>query len=116
MFQCSEDDLKEVFEKYGTVLEAKIPLKPGEHFFSKQKYYSFVLTARNISISGSFIDGKMRGFAFVLFKNVCGAAKALKAMNLKEIKGQRAELLSFFVICIVIFNLKLFYYRSTCCS
>uniref|UniRef100_A0A3P9JG74 RNA binding motif protein 28 n=1 Tax=Oryzias latipes TaxID=8090 RepID=A0A3P9JG74_ORYLA len=60
-FKCSEDDLKEVFEKYGTVLEAKIPLKP---------------------------DGKMRGFAFVLFKNVCGAAKALKAMNLKEIKGR----------------------------
>uniref|UniRef100_A0A8C8DMK4 RNA binding motif protein 28 n=1 Tax=Oryzias sinensis TaxID=183150 RepID=A0A8C8DMK4_9TELE len=60
-FKCSEDDLKEVFEKYGTVLEAKIPLKP---------------------------DGKMRGFAFVLFKNVCGAAKALKEMNLKEIKGR----------------------------
>uniref|UniRef100_A0A3Q1G398 RNA-binding protein 28 n=1 Tax=Acanthochromis polyacanthus TaxID=80966 RepID=A0A3Q1G398_9TELE len=61
-FKCSEDDLKQVFEQFGTVLESKIPLKP---------------------------DGKMRGFAFVMFKNVSEAAKALKAMNLKEIKGRQ---------------------------
>ncbi|KAM7396611.1 hypothetical protein PAMP_019644 [Pampus punctatissimus] len=60
-FKCSEEDLKQVFAKFGTVLEAKIPLKP---------------------------DGKMRGFAFVLFKNVCQASMALKTMNLKEIKGR----------------------------
>uniref|UniRef100_A0A667ZQH8 RNA binding motif protein 28 n=1 Tax=Myripristis murdjan TaxID=586833 RepID=A0A667ZQH8_9TELE len=59
-FKCSEEDLKQTFAKFGTVLEAKIPLKP---------------------------DGKMRGFAFVLFKNVCEAGRALNAMNLKEIKG-----------------------------
>ncbi|KAG7217445.1 hypothetical protein INR49_021613 [Caranx melampygus] len=40
-FKCSEDDLKEVFSQFGTVLEAQIPLKP---------------------------DGKMRGFAFVKLK------------------------------------------------
>uniref|UniRef100_A0A3Q1H2J9 RNA-binding protein 28 n=1 Tax=Anabas testudineus TaxID=64144 RepID=A0A3Q1H2J9_ANATE len=61
-FKCSEDDLKEVFSKFGTVLESKIPLKP---------------------------DGKMRGFAFVMFKNVPQAAKALNTMNLKEIKGRQ---------------------------
>ncbi|XP_060891166.1 RNA-binding protein 28 isoform X2 [Labrus mixtus] len=61
-FKCSEDDLKQVFSKFGTVLESKIPLKP---------------------------DGKMRGFAFVLFKNVCEASRALNAMNLKEIKGRQ---------------------------
>ncbi|XP_034444535.1 RNA-binding protein 28 isoform X3 [Hippoglossus hippoglossus] len=61
-FKCSEDDLKQVFSKFGTVLESKIPLKP---------------------------DGKMRGFAFVLFKNVSQAAKALQSMNLKEIKGRQ---------------------------
>ncbi|XP_023259661.1 RNA-binding protein 28 isoform X1 [Seriola lalandi dorsalis] len=61
-FKCSEDDLKEEFAKFGTVLEAKIPLKP---------------------------DGKMRGFAFVMLKNVPEAAKALNAMNLKEIKGRQ---------------------------
>uniref|UniRef100_A0A8D2ZRA1 RNA-binding protein 28 n=1 Tax=Scophthalmus maximus TaxID=52904 RepID=A0A8D2ZRA1_SCOMX len=61
-FKCSEDDLKQTFSKFGTVLEAKIPLKP---------------------------DGKMRGFAFVLFKNVSQAAKALNDMNLKEIKGRQ---------------------------
>ncbi|KAG2459998.1 RBM28 protein, partial [Polypterus senegalus] len=33
-------------------------------------------------------DGKMRGFAFVLFKNVQEASRALAAMNLKEIKGR----------------------------
>ncbi|KAJ0069733.1 hypothetical protein NL108_012351, partial [Boleophthalmus pectinirostris] len=60
-FKCSEDDLRETFAKFGTVLEARIPLKP---------------------------DGKMRGFAFVLFKNVSEAAKALTAMNMKEIKGR----------------------------
>ncbi|XP_008310123.1 RNA-binding protein 28 [Cynoglossus semilaevis] len=61
-FKCSEDDLKEVFSKYGAVLETKIPLKP---------------------------DGKMRGFAFVMFKTVYQASKALSAMNLKEIKGRQ---------------------------
>ncbi|XP_074534718.1 RNA-binding protein 28 [Halichoeres trimaculatus] len=61
-FKCSEDDLKQVFAKFGTVLESKIPLKP---------------------------DGKMRGFAFVLFKNVSEAARALGAVNLKEIKGRQ---------------------------
>ncbi|KAM6937699.1 RNA-binding protein 28 [Xenentodon cancila] len=61
-FKSTEDDLKDVFGKFGTVLEAKIPLKP---------------------------DGKMRGFAFVLFKTMSGAAKALEAMNLKEIKGRQ---------------------------
>ncbi|XP_057693557.1 RNA-binding protein 28 [Corythoichthys intestinalis] len=61
-FKCSEKDLTEVFGKCGEVLEAKIPLKP---------------------------DGKMRGFAFVQFKNLSGAAKALQAMNMKEIKGRK---------------------------
>ncbi|KAK2842181.1 hypothetical protein Q5P01_012381 [Channa striata] len=61
-FKCSEDDLKEVFSKFGTVVEAKIPLKP---------------------------DGKKRGFAFVMLKNVSQAAKALNALNLKEINGRQ---------------------------
>ncbi|XP_047452539.1 RNA-binding protein 28 isoform X2 [Mugil cephalus] len=61
-FKCSEDDLKTIFSKFGTVLETKIPLKP---------------------------DGKKRGFAFVLFKTVSGAAKALNSMNLKEIQGRQ---------------------------
>ncbi|XP_076119315.1 RNA-binding protein 28 isoform X2 [Alosa pseudoharengus] len=61
-FKCSEDDLKQVFAKYGTVLEASIPLKS---------------------------DGKMRGFAFVQFKNMVEASKALSGTNLKEIKGRQ---------------------------
>ncbi|XP_069567255.1 RNA-binding protein 28 isoform X1 [Brachyistius frenatus] len=61
-FKCTEDDLKQVFAKFGTVLSAQIPLKP---------------------------DGKMRGFGFVLFKNISQAATALNAMNLKEIKGRQ---------------------------
>ncbi|XP_060779605.1 RNA-binding protein 28 [Neoarius graeffei] len=60
-FKCSETDLKEVFSKYGTVLEVTIPLKP---------------------------DGKKRGFAFVQLKNMLEAGKALAAINLKEIKGR----------------------------
>ena len=40
-----------------------------------------------LSIHWFLIDGKMRGFGFVLFKNMSGAGKALKAMNMKEIKG-----------------------------
>ncbi|XP_068595474.1 RNA-binding protein 28 [Brachionichthys hirsutus] len=61
-FKCSEEDLKQVCGKFGIVLEAKIPLKP---------------------------DGKMRGFAFVQFQNVSGAAKALNGLNLTEIKGRK---------------------------
>ncbi|CAD7690313.1 unnamed protein product [Nyctereutes procyonoides] len=60
-FKCSEDDLKTVFGQYGAVLEVNIPRKP---------------------------DGKMRGFAFIQFKNLLEAGKALKSMNMKEIKGR----------------------------
>ncbi|KAM7325509.1 hypothetical protein ACRRTK_015762 [Alexandromys fortis] len=60
-FKCSEDDLKTAFTPYGTVLEVNIPRKP---------------------------DGKMRGFAFVQFKNLLEAGKALKGMNMKAIKGR----------------------------
>ncbi|XP_036373537.1 RNA-binding protein 28 [Megalops cyprinoides] len=61
-FKCSEEDLRQVFSGFGTVLEVNIPLKP---------------------------DGKMRGFAFVQMKNVLQAGKALNATNLKEIKGRQ---------------------------
>ncbi|XP_029471873.1 RNA-binding protein 28 [Rhinatrema bivittatum] len=60
-FKCSEDDLKESFSSFGAVLEVNIPRKA---------------------------DGKMRGFAFVQFKNILEAGKALKGMNMKEIKGR----------------------------
>ncbi|XP_038176610.1 RNA-binding protein 28 [Arvicola amphibius] len=60
-FKCSEDDLKTVFTPYGTVLEVNIPRKP---------------------------DGKMRGFAFVQFKTLLEAGKALTGMNMKAIKGR----------------------------
>uniref|UniRef100_A0A673GQU5 RNA-binding protein 28-like n=1 Tax=Sinocyclocheilus rhinocerous TaxID=307959 RepID=A0A673GQU5_9TELE len=59
---CEEDDLTQIFSEFGTVIEAKIPLKP---------------------------DGKKRGFAFVQFKNMAEAGKALTAMNLKEIKDRQ---------------------------
>ncbi|XP_029768345.1 RNA-binding protein 28 isoform X2 [Terrapene carolina triunguis] len=60
-FKCAEDDLKALFSPFGAVLEVNIPRKA---------------------------DGKMRGFAFVQFKNILQAGKALKGMNMKEIKGR----------------------------
>ncbi|XP_038230157.1 RNA-binding protein 28 isoform X1 [Dermochelys coriacea] len=60
-FKCSDDDLKALFSPFGAVLEVNIPRKA---------------------------DGKMRGFAFVQFKNILQAGKALKGMNMKEIKGR----------------------------
>ncbi|NXT38033.1 RBM28 protein, partial [Pelecanoides urinatrix] len=59
--QCSEDELRSLFSPFGTVLEVNVPRKA---------------------------DGKMRGFAFVQLKNVPEAAKALRGMNMKEIKGR----------------------------
>ncbi|KAL6478883.1 hypothetical protein MHYP_G00123160 [Metynnis hypsauchen] len=61
-FKCSEAELKEAFSKFGTVLDVNIPLKP---------------------------DGKKRGFAFVQFKNMREAGKAVAVMNLKEIKDRQ---------------------------
>lgn len=37
----------------------------------------------------------MRGFAFVQYKNMSSAAKALNALNMKEIKGQIESISSF---------------------
>ncbi|KAA0715143.1 RNA-binding protein 28 [Triplophysa tibetana] len=61
-FKCTEDDLRQIFSEFGVVLETKIPLRP---------------------------DGKGRGFAFVQFKNLPQAAKALAAKNMTEIKGRQ---------------------------
>ncbi|NXI43027.1 RBM28 protein, partial [Galbula dea] len=60
-FKCSEEDLRALFSPFGTVLEVNIPRKP---------------------------DGKMRGFAFVQLQKVLEAAKALRGVNMKEIKGR----------------------------
>ncbi|XP_073435337.1 RNA-binding protein 28 isoform X2 [Dendrobates tinctorius] len=60
-FKCSEEDLKAHFSTFGSVMEVNIPKKP---------------------------DGKMRGFAFVQFKNMLEASKALKGTNMKSIKGR----------------------------
>ncbi|XP_063304410.1 RNA-binding protein 28 [Pelobates fuscus] len=60
-FKCSEDDVKKHFSTFGTVLEVNMPTKP---------------------------DGKLRGFAFVQFKNMLEASKALKGTNMKSIKGR----------------------------
>lgn len=46
-------------------------------------------------------DGKMRGFAFVQFKNLLEAGKALKSMNMKEIKGEFSVPLPFTQIFLV---------------
>lgn len=100
MLQCSEDDLKEVFAKFGTVLEAKIPLKPGKMVLKLTTMPSNIFelsfdcwVGRSgepfpiLTLSVFCVDGKMRGFAFVMFKNVSQAGSALNNMNLKEIKG-----------------------------
>ncbi|KAM8820182.1 RNA-binding protein 28 [Eudromia elegans] len=58
-FKCSEAELRALFSPFGAVLEVNIPRKA---------------------------DGKMRGFAFMQFGNVLQAARALKGMNMKEIK------------------------------
>ncbi|XP_070550742.1 RNA-binding protein 28-like isoform X1 [Ptychodera flava] len=60
-FKCSEEDLKEVFSEFGQISEVSIPKKS---------------------------DGKMFGFGFVQFSNVIEATKAVKKVNMKEIKGR----------------------------
>ncbi|GFS36529.1 RNA-binding protein 28 [Trichonephila inaurata madagascariensis] len=61
-FKAEEDDLKEVFSKFGKVLDVKIPLKA---------------------------DGKKRGFAFVEFEDTKSIIQAMKSMNYKEILGRK---------------------------
>jgi RNA recognition motif-containing protein len=49
-------------------------------------------TAASNLLAHLFTDGKMRGFAFVQFKNLLEAGKALKGANMKEIKGRASTL------------------------
>lgn len=63
-FKCSKDLLHNKFSKFGKISEIVTPTKT----VGKNK--------------------KKLGFAFVQFKNVFDAAKALEAMNGKEIKGR----------------------------
>uniref|UniRef100_UPI00358FEA82 RNA-binding protein 28-like n=1 Tax=Myxine glutinosa TaxID=7769 RepID=UPI00358FEA82 len=59
-FKCSTKDLQAAFSPFGDVLEASIPQK----------------------------DGKMKGFGFVQYSKIQDAARALKEMNLQQIKGR----------------------------
>ncbi|XP_078485237.1 RNA-binding protein 28 [Ciona intestinalis] len=61
-FFCSEEELKSEFKRFGKITEVKIPVKP---------------------------DGKKRGFAFVQFSHVLEAGKAIKEVNMSEIKGRK---------------------------
>nr|XP_002130575.2 RNA-binding protein 28 [Ciona intestinalis] len=61
-FFCTEDELKSEFKRFGKITEVKIPVKP---------------------------DGKKRGFAFVQFSHVLEAGKAIKEVNMSEIKGRK---------------------------
>ncbi|GBL91996.1 RNA-binding protein 28 [Araneus ventricosus] len=64
-FKANEDDLKEIFSKYGKVTDVKIPLKE---------------------------DGKKRGFAFVEFEDTKSLIQAMKTMNYKEIQGRKVAI------------------------
>ncbi|GBL77878.1 RNA-binding protein 28 [Araneus ventricosus] len=61
-FKISEEDLNEIFSKYGKVVDLKIPIKE---------------------------DGKKRGFAFVEFEETKSLIQAMKTMNYKEIHGRK---------------------------
>ena len=63
-FKCSKEILMKQFSKFGEISEIVLPVKT----VGKTK--------------------KKLGFAFVQFKTVFEAAKALEAMNQKEIKGR----------------------------
>ena len=63
-FKCSKELLTNEFSKFGEISEIVMPTKT----VGKKK--------------------KKLGFAFVQFKNVFDAAKALESMNKKEIKGR----------------------------
>ncbi|XP_054716189.1 RNA-binding protein 28-like [Uloborus diversus] len=60
-FKVSEDDLKQIFSKYGNVLDVKIPLKA---------------------------DGRKRGFAFVQFDSTNALVNSMKDLNYKPIHGR----------------------------
>lgn len=60
---------------------------PGKPVLPYIGFVGFPRAASNVFVH-LHIDGKMRGFAFVQFKNLLEAGKALKSMNMKEIKGK----------------------------
>ena len=62
-FKCGIEELKKSFEKFGKVVEAHIPQKPGTE--------------------------QMLGFGFVTMSNVFEASAALSKMNGSEIKGRK---------------------------
>ncbi|GIY00296.1 RNA-binding protein 28 [Caerostris darwini] len=64
-FKASEEDLKEIFSKYGNVIGVNIPLKQ---------------------------DGKKRGFAFIEFEDTKSLIQAMKNMNYKEIHGRKVAI------------------------
>ncbi|KAF8773981.1 RNA-binding protein 28 like protein [Argiope bruennichi] len=64
-FKANEDDLKEIFSKFGKIIDVKIPLKE---------------------------DGKKRGFAFIEFEETKSLIQAMKNMNYKEIHGRKVAI------------------------
>ncbi|XP_064596036.1 LOW QUALITY PROTEIN: RNA-binding protein 28-like [Liolophura sinensis] len=60
-FKCTEEDLRNSFQEFGEISEVIIPMRS---------------------------DGKQHGFGFVQYNDLKSAEKALKTMNMKQIKGR----------------------------
>ena len=60
-FSCTEEDLRSVFSRFGTLSDVRVPRKP---------------------------NGRMLGFAFVQFTSYFDAMNALTAVNASKIKGR----------------------------
>lgn len=60
-FKISEDEIKNVFSKYGNIVEISLPKKE---------------------------NGKLKGFAFLSYDNVGSSLKAIKYINGKEVGGR----------------------------
>ncbi|XP_076800852.1 RNA-binding protein 28-like isoform X2 [Clavelina lepadiformis] len=61
-FLCTTQDLQATFSRFGNITDVKIPTKP---------------------------NGKMYGYGFVQFSHVFEATKAMKEINMTEIKGRK---------------------------
>lgn len=64
VLQCTEDHLKEVFAKFGTVIEVKIPLKPGKYIC----FLADVYISEHVEVLPDFgVDWFVMRLIFMLF-------------------------------------------------
>ncbi|CAL9179380.1 unnamed protein product [Musa hybrid cultivar] len=84
-WSTTDEDLKEAFQKFGQITEAKVAYITFFHYFWKSE---ICFVTSNLQIVVDKFSGRSRGFGFVTFDDKGAMEEAIEAMNGMDLDGR----------------------------